>query len=134
MYYNRTTFRNVLKILYNDNFEAFLENTNGIIYQYDKDGQMRICQITTPRDLIPYYADTLHCVQPLYGHKIILEKPSGVHILIMSNNGDNISEHYIKSYQIDMLDGKSGYSEDLYNLMVLYNSFSDMKPEDQYII
>lgn len=51
----RKTFRELLTFLFNDDWKLFKESTGGILYQFEDDGQLTMCLIETPQDLIKYY-------------------------------------------------------------------------------
>ena len=67
-YSNTYDFRDVLGGDFKG-FEDFKQRTQGIIYQWDNNGQLEICHIKSPADLVKYYSCGVECIEHIPNSK-----------------------------------------------------------------
>lgn len=119
------------------NFQDFIEGTNGVIYQWDENGQLTMQFIGNPLDLVKYYSCRVdRVVNERTKYIIYLGKPTAIqkwfetHII----DGYKISEDDINKIIELAKDPSSGYNINDPRLIGAFLILNNRPPEQRYII
>ena len=135
-YSNGHDFKDVLNANF-ETFEDFKEKTHNVLYQWDENGQLGVCFIEDPIDLIKYYSCKVqNVVKEGIKHMIYLEKPTAIQkwFEVTQPTERGYDEEHINHIIDQVKNPESGFNINDPRLigafMILYN----LPPERRYII
>ena len=135
-YSNSHDFKDVLNANFKT-FEDFKEKTHNVLYQWDENGQLGVCFIEDPIDLIKYYSCKVqNVVKEGIKYMIYLEKPTAIQkwVEVTQPTERGYDEEHINHIIEQVKNPESGFNINDPRLigafMILYN----LPPDRRYIV